>query len=88
MESQNLKLIKKNKEPCFSNKLTKHEKSIIAFVTLILLASCNNNTSKPTYTLREILKDQKRYFVYQRILDNKLVRLTLKMDGNSSLKAI
>jgi hypothetical protein len=63
------------------------KKSIIAFVTLILLASCNNNTSKPTTHYGKYYK--KRYFVYQRILDNKLVAIdTIKMDGNSSLKAI
>ena len=65
------------------------KKSIIAFVTLILLTSCNNNTSKTNLLITGNIKGLKKGTLYiQRILDNKLVAIdTIKMDGNSSFES-
>ena len=62
------------------------KKSIIAFVTLILLASCNSNESKTNLQIKGNIKGLKKGTLYiQRILDNKLVAIdTIKIDGNSS----
>jgi hypothetical protein len=61
----------------FSNKLTKHEKSIIAFVTLILwpLATTIHQNQLTHYGN---IKGQKGTLYIQRILDNKLAIDTIK----------
>lgn len=65
------------------------KKSIIAFVTLILLASCNNNESKTNVHITGNIKGLKKGTLYiQRILKNKLVAIdTIKIDGSSTFES-
>lgn len=65
------------------------KKTIIAFVTLVLLASCNkNNESKTNLHLTGNIKGLKDGTLYiQRVVDTSLVAIdTIKIDGNSSFE--
>ncbi len=65
------------------------KKSIIAFVTIIILASCNNNEPETNLHITGNIKGLKKGTLYiQRILDRKLVAIdTIKIDGSSSFES-
>lgn len=65
------------------------KKSIIAFVTLILLASCNKNESKTNLHITGNIKGLKKGTLYiQRVVDSKLVAIdTIKIDGSSEFES-
>lgn len=65
------------------------KKSIIAFVTLILLASCNKNESKGNVYITGNIKGLKKGTLYiQRIVDTALVAIdTINIDGSSSFES-
>ena len=65
------------------------KKSIIAFVTLILLASCNKNESKGNVHITGNIKGLKKGTLYiQRIVDTALVAIdTIIIDGSSSFES-
>lgn len=65
------------------------KKSIIAFVTLILLASCNKNESKGNVHITGNIKGLKKGTLYiQRIVDTALVAIdTINIDGSSSFES-
>ena len=65
------------------------KKSIIAFVTLILLASCNNNESKTNLHITGNIKGLKKGTLYiQRVVDTTLVAIdTINIDGSSSFES-
>jgi hypothetical protein len=65
------------------------KKTIIAFVTLILLASCNKNDSKTNLHISGNIKGLKKGTLYiQRVVDSKLVAMdTISIDGNSAFES-
>ena len=65
------------------------KKSIIAFVTLILLASCNKNESKGNVYITGNIKGLKKGTLYiQRIVDTALVAIdTINIDGSSAFES-
>ncbi|MFE3846738.1 DUF4369 domain-containing protein [Flavobacterium sp. LB3P45] len=65
------------------------KKSIIAFVTLVLLSSCNKNESKANLHITGNIKGLKKGTLYiQRIVDTTLVPIdTINIDGSSSFKS-
>lgn len=65
------------------------KKSIIAFVTLILLASCNKSESKGNVHITGNIKGLKKGTLYiQRIVDTALVAIdTINIDGSSSFES-
>lgn len=64
------------------------KKTIIAFVTLLLLSSCNKNESKTNLHLTGNIKGLKKGTLYiQRVVDTSLVAIdTLIIDGNSTFE--
>ena len=64
------------------------KKTIIAFVTLLLLSSCNKNESKTNLHLTGNIKGLKKGTLYiQRVVDTSLVAIdTLVIDGNSKFE--
>ncbi|WP_281322628.1 DUF4369 domain-containing protein [Flavobacterium aestivum] len=60
--------------------------SIIAFVTLLLLVSCNKNESKTNLHITGNIKGLKEGTIYiQRVVDTALVAIdSIKIDGNSA----
>ncbi|MCV9930566.1 DUF4369 domain-containing protein [Flavobacterium sp. LS1R49] len=64
------------------------KKIIIAFVTLILLASCNKNESKDNLDITGNIKGLKKGTLYiQRVVDTSLVVIdSIKIDGNSAFE--
>ena len=64
------------------------KKTIIAFVTLLLLSSCNKNESKTNLHLTGNIKGLKKGTLYiQRVVDTSLVAIdTLIIDGNSKFE--
>jgi hypothetical protein len=62
------------------------KKIILAFVSLVLLASCNKNESKTNFHITGNIKGLKKGTLYiQRILDTTLVAIdTITIDGNST----
>ncbi|TRX34881.1 DUF4369 domain-containing protein [Flavobacterium sp. ZT3R18] len=60
--------------------------SIIAFVTLLLLAACNKNESKTSLHLTGNIKGLKEGTLYiQRVVDTSLIAIdSIKIDGNSA----
>jgi hypothetical protein len=64
------------------------KKTIIAFVTLLLLSSCNKNESKTNLHLTGNIKGLKKGTLYiQRVVDTSLVTIdTLIIDGNSKFE--
>lgn len=65
------------------------KKSIIAFATLLLLASCNQNESKTSLHITGNIKGLKKGTLYiQRVVDTTLVALdTITIDGNSAFES-
>ncbi|KIA98322.1 MULTISPECIES: DUF4369 domain-containing protein [unclassified Flavobacterium] len=65
------------------------KKTIIAFVTLVLLASCNKNESKTNLHITGNIKGLKNGTLYiQRVVDTSLVAIdSIKIDGNSAFEA-
>ncbi|TDD76013.1 DUF4369 domain-containing protein [Flavobacterium caseinilyticum] len=65
------------------------KKSIIAFVTLILLASCNKSESKGNVHITGNIKGLKKGTLYiQRVVDTALVAIdTINIDGSSSFES-
>lgn len=65
------------------------KKSIIVFVTLILLASCNKNESKTNLHIAGNIKGLKKGTLYiQRVVDTTLVAIdTVNIDGSSSFES-
>ncbi len=65
------------------------KKSIIAFVTLVLLSSCNKNESKTNLHITGNIKGLKKGTLYiQRIVDTSLVAIdTIKIDGSSAFQS-
>ncbi|MBC7845507.1 MAG: DUF4369 domain-containing protein [Flavobacterium sp.] len=65
------------------------KKTIIAFVTLIILSSCDKNESKSNLHLTGTIKGLKKGTLYiQKVKDNKLVALdTIIMDGDSKFES-
>jgi hypothetical protein len=65
------------------------KKTIIAFVTLILLTSCNKNDSKTNLHISGNIKGLKKGTLYiQRVVDSKLVAMdTISIDGNSAFES-
>lgn len=65
------------------------KKIILAFVSLVLLASCNKNESKTNFHITGNIKGLKKGTLYiQRILDTTLVAIdTITIDGNSTFKS-
>ena len=65
------------------------KKSIIAFVTLILLSSCNKNESKGNVHITGNIKGLKKGTLYiQRIVDTALVAIdTINIDGSSAFES-
>lgn len=64
------------------------KKTIIAFVTLLILSSCNKNESKTNLHLTGNIKGLKKGTLYiQRVVDTSLVAIdTLVIDGNSKFE--
>jgi len=64
------------------------KKSIIAFFTLLLLASCNKEVSKTNLHLTGNIKGLKKGTLYiQRVVDTSLVAIdTITIDGNSKFE--
>jgi len=64
------------------------KKSIIAFFTLLLLASCNKEVSKTNLHLTGNIKGLKKGTLYiQRVVDTSLVAIdTINIDGNSKFE--
>jgi len=64
------------------------KKTIIAFVTLLLLSACNKNESKTNLHLTGNIKGLKKGTLYiQRVVDTSLVAIdTLIIDGNSKFE--
>lgn len=64
------------------------KKTIIAFVTLILLASCSKNESKTNLHITGNIKGLKNGTLYiQRVVDTSLVAIdSIKIDGNSAFE--
>jgi len=64
------------------------KKTIIAFVTLLILSSCNKNESKTNLHLTGNIKGLKKGTLYiQRVVDTNLVAIdTLIIDGNSKFE--
>ena len=64
------------------------KKTIIAFVTLILLASCSKNESKTNLHITGNIKGLKNGTLYiQRVVDTSLVAIdSIKIDGNSTFE--
>lgn len=60
--------------------------SIVAFVTLLLLVSCNKNETKTTLHITGNIKGLKEGTLYiQRVVDTSLVAIdSIKIDGNST----
>jgi hypothetical protein len=65
------------------------KKSILAFVSLVLLASCNKNESKTNLHITGNIKGLKEGTLYiQRIVDTTLVTIdTITIDGNSAFES-
>jgi hypothetical protein len=65
------------------------KKSIIAFVTLLLLSSCNKNESKTNLHITGNIKGLKKGTLYiQRVIDTTLVAIdTINIDGNSTFES-
>jgi hypothetical protein len=65
------------------------KKTIIAFVTLILLTSCNKSDSKANLHIKGNIKGLKKGTLYiQRVVDSKLVAMdTISIDGNSAFES-
>jgi Domain of unknown function (DUF4369)/Prokaryotic membrane lipoprotein lipid attachment site len=64
------------------------KKTIIAFVTLLILSSCNKNESKTNLHLTGNIKGLKKGTLYiQRVVDTSLVAIdTVVIDGNSKFE--
>jgi hypothetical protein len=64
------------------------KKTIIAFVTLLILSACNKNESKTNLHLTGNIKGLKKGTLYiQRVVDTNLVAIdTLVIDGNSKFE--
>jgi hypothetical protein len=64
------------------------KKTIIAFVTLVLLASCSKNESKTNLHITGNIKGLKNGTLYiQRVVDTSLVAIdSIKIDGNSTFE--
>lgn len=64
------------------------KKTIIAFITLVLLASCSKNESKTNLHITGNIKGLKNGTLYiQRIVDTSLVAIdSIKIDGNSAFE--
>jgi hypothetical protein len=64
------------------------KKSIVAFFTLLLLASCNKEVSKTNLHLTGNIKGLKKGTLYiQRVVDTSLVAIdTIKIDGDSKFE--
>ena len=65
------------------------KKSIIAFVTLLLLFSCNKNETKGNLHITGNIKGLKKGTLYiQRVVDTTLVAIdTIKIDGSSTFES-
>ena len=65
------------------------KKSIIAFVTLVLLSSCSKNESKTNLHITGNIKGLKKGTLYiQRVVDTSLVAIdTINIDGNSAFES-
>jgi hypothetical protein len=65
------------------------KKSIIAFVTLILIASCNKNESKGNVHITGNIKGLKKGTLYiQRVVDTSLVAIdTINIDGSAAFES-
>lgn len=65
------------------------KKSIVAFLTLLLLASCNKEVSKTNLHLTGNIKGLKKGTLYiQRVVDTILVAIdTIKIDGSSKFES-
>lgn len=65
------------------------KKSIIAFVALIVLVSCNKNESKGNVNITGNIKGLKKGTLYiQRVVDTKLVAIdTINIDGSSTFES-
>lgn len=65
------------------------KKSIIAFVTLILIASCNKNESKGNVHITGNIKGLKKGTLYiQRVVDTTLVAIdTINIDGSAAFES-
>ena len=65
------------------------KKSIIAFVTLILIASCNKNESKGNVHITGNIKGLKKGTLYiQRVVDTSLVAIdTINIDGSATFES-
>ena len=65
------------------------KKSIIAFVTLIVLASCNTNESKGNVHITGNIKGLKKGTLYiQRVVDTSLVAIdTINIDGSAAFES-
>lgn len=65
------------------------KKTIIAFVTLLILSSCNKNDSKTNLHLTGNIKGLKKGTLYiQRVIDTNLVAIdTLVIDGDSKFES-
>lgn len=65
------------------------KKTIIAFVTLVLLASCNKNESKTNLHITGNIKGLKKGTLYiQRVVDTSLVVIdSITIDGNSNFES-
>ncbi len=64
------------------------KKSIVAFFTLLLLASCNKEVSKTNLHLTGNIKGLKKGTLYiQRVVDNSLIAIdTINIDGDSKFE--
>ncbi len=64
------------------------KKSIVAFFTLLLLASCNKEVSKTNLHLTGNIKGLKKGTLYiQRVVDNNLIAIdTINIDGDSKFE--
>ena len=64
------------------------KKSIVAFFTILLLASCNKEVSKTNLHLTGNIKGLKKGTLYiQRVVDNSLIAIdTIKIDGDSKFE--
>ncbi|MCC9071658.1 DUF4369 domain-containing protein [Flavobacterium sp. F-65] len=64
------------------------KKTILAFVTLVLLASCSKNESKTNLHITGNIKGLKNGILYiQRVVDTSLVAIdSIKIDGNSAFE--
>lgn len=65
------------------------KKSIISFLTLLLLTSCNKEISKTNLHLTGNIKGLKKGTLYiQRVVDTSLIAIdSIKIDGNSNFEA-